>query len=166
MQVILSQIEKQKSSDVTISMDLHPSYCLLHGDTVLPFPWVRVGWRGHSFIWNSCATFHNRKAQCRQHGLRYGMLLPCTVCWEMVVVIVLQCSTLYRYGGSWAFFPHLEIRRLVSLSLSLSCGFPSSLFQITELQQRATLFSGLSWWERISEWEHGFTPLLQGYGVH
>lgn len=117
MQVILSQIEKQKSSDVTISMDLHPSYCLLHGDTVLPFPWLRVGWRGHSFIWNSCATFHNRKAQCRQHGLRYGMLLPCTVCWEMVVVIVLQCSTLYRYGGSWAFFPHLEIRRLVSFSL-------------------------------------------------
>lgn len=54
MQVILSQIEKQKSSDVTISMDLHPSYCLLHGDTVLPFPWVCVAWRGHFHLKQLC----------------------------------------------------------------------------------------------------------------
>lgn len=38
MQVILSPVEKQRSSDVTISMDLHLSYCLLHGDMALPFP--------------------------------------------------------------------------------------------------------------------------------
>jgi len=164
MQVILSQIEKQKSSDVTISMDLHPSYCLLHGDTVLPFPWVRVGWRGHSFIWNSCATFHNRKAQCRQHGLRYGMLLPCTVCWEMVVVIVLQCSTLYRYGGSWSFFPHLEIWRLVSLSLYPLVFLPRYFkLQNFSKEQHFSLDCPDG---RGSGWEHGFTPLLQGYGVH